>query len=453
MTVALSVAVGAGRRGGGLRLDRQHLGVDGGVRRAGRAASRSCCVPAGQDRRRQAGPGDRARRPGDHGARQLRRLPAAVPRAGRGLPGRAGQLGQPDAPRGAEDRRLRDRRLPRRRPRRARAAGRQRRQHLGVLEGLPRVRRRPAAPRARPRMWGWQAAGPRRSCRARRCRTRRRWPRRSGSATPPRGTSPWPRPTSPAAGSARSPTSRSSPPSASWPLATASSSSRPRPPASPGLLAEVADGARRYAGQQVVVTVTGHGLKDIDTALSTFTDLVDTVVDADVDAAAAARPDCGDRLRRTGPVTVSVPATSANLGPGFDCLGLALDHRDRVTAEVVDGPASEVDGRRAGGRASSRSTSGTWCYRSMLAAFERHAASTVPGLRLDCHNVDPARPRTRLVVGGDRRRCLLARGAGRRRLAADGRRRGARAGRRPRGASRQRGAGAVRRLHRGLPRR
>ena len=45
---------------------------------------------------------------------------------------------------------------------------------------------------------------------------------------------------------------------------------------------------QRYAGKRLVVTVTGHGLKDIDTALSTFTDLVDTVVDADVDAAAAA---------------------------------------------------------------------------------------------------------------------------------------------------------------------
>jgi threonine synthase len=54
-----------------------------------------------------------------------------------------------------------------------------------------------------------------------------------------------------------------------------------------GLLAEVAEGTS-YAGRQVVVTVTGHGLKDIDTALSTFTDLVDTVVDADVDAAAEA---------------------------------------------------------------------------------------------------------------------------------------------------------------------
>ncbi|HWU33488.1 MAG TPA: pyridoxal-phosphate dependent enzyme, partial [Marmoricola sp.] len=54
-----------------------------------------------------------------------------------------------------------------------------------------------------------------------------------------------------------------------------------------GLLLEASEGVR-YDGQKIVVTVTGHGLKDIDTALSTFTDLVDTVVDADVDAAARA---------------------------------------------------------------------------------------------------------------------------------------------------------------------
>ena len=30
-------------------------------------------------------------------------------------------------------------------------------------------------------------------------------------------------------------------------------------------------------------------------------------------------------------VVVEVPATSANLGPGFDCFGLALDWRERVT--------------------------------------------------------------------------------------------------------------------------
>jgi threonine synthase len=54
-----------------------------------------------------------------------------------------------------------------------------------------------------------------------------------------------------------------------------------------GLLKDAA-GGRDLRGKRVVVTVTGHGLKDIDTALSTFTDLVDTVVEADVAAAASA---------------------------------------------------------------------------------------------------------------------------------------------------------------------
>ena len=54
-----------------------------------------------------------------------------------------------------------------------------------------------------------------------------------------------------------------------------------------GLLIEHDEGAD-LRGKTVVVTVTGHGLKDIDTALSGFTDLVDTVVDADVESAARA---------------------------------------------------------------------------------------------------------------------------------------------------------------------
>jgi threonine synthase len=54
-----------------------------------------------------------------------------------------------------------------------------------------------------------------------------------------------------------------------------------------GLLIEHAEGAD-LRDRTIVVTVTGHGLKDIDTALSTFTDLVDTVVDADVESAARA---------------------------------------------------------------------------------------------------------------------------------------------------------------------
>jgi threonine synthase len=54
-----------------------------------------------------------------------------------------------------------------------------------------------------------------------------------------------------------------------------------------GLLQEVAAG-ESYAGKTVAVTVTGHGLKDTATALEGFGQLVDTVIDADVEQAAAA---------------------------------------------------------------------------------------------------------------------------------------------------------------------
>ncbi len=37
----------------------------------------------------------------------------------------------------------------------------------------------------------------------------------------------------------------------------------------------------------------------------------------------------------TDSVTVTVPATSANLGPGFDCAGLALDLRDEITFDAL----------------------------------------------------------------------------------------------------------------------
>ena len=105
------------------------------------------------------------------GRRQLRRLPHPRPRAVRQVPGGAGQFGQPRPHRGPEDRGVRDRRHAGRRTRHPRPAGRQRGQHHGVLEGLPRVRpaltpvrRRRAARGERPatrtpRMWGFQASG------------------------------------------------------------------------------------------------------------------------------------------------------------------------------------------------------------------------------------------------------------------------------------------------------
>ena len=43
------------------------------------------------------------------------------------------------------------------------------------------------------------------------------------------------------------------------------------------------------------------------------------------------------------PMQVQVPATSANLGPGFDCLGLALNMHDRYMAQVMDEAGFDID--------------------------------------------------------------------------------------------------------------
>jgi len=46
---------------------------------------------------------------------------------------------------------------------------------------------------------------------------------------------------------------------------------------------------------------------------------------------------------RATPVTVRVPATRANLGAGFDCLGLALEIYDGYAAQVLDEPGLDVE--------------------------------------------------------------------------------------------------------------
>ncbi|RYB89766.1 homoserine kinase [Nocardioides glacieisoli] len=87
-----------------------------------------------------------------------------------------------------------------------------------------------------------------------------------------------------------------------------------------------------------------------------------------------------------GPVRVTVPATSANLGPGFDSLGLALSLRDELEAEVLpEGLVVEVEG--AGADDVPRDESHL-VVRSMRAAFALMGEQP-PGLRLSCRNVIP----------------------------------------------------------------
>jgi len=87
-----------------------------------------------------------------------------------------------------------------------------------------------------------------------------------------------------------------------------------------------------------------------------------------------------------GPVRVSVPATSANLGPGYDALGLALDLRDVLTVEVTGDELSvSVAGHGAADLALDESH---LVVRAMRAGFEAMNAHPA-GLRLACENHIP----------------------------------------------------------------
>lgn len=108
-----------------------------------------------------------------------------------------------------------------------------------------------------------------------------------------------------------------------------------------------------------------------------------------------------------GPVTVAVPATSANLGPGYDSLGLALGLRDELTGEVVtDGLVVEVEGE---GAADVPRDETHLVVRAMHRAFDE-MGERPPGLRLCCRNAIPhARgmgSSSAAIVGG----LVLARG-------------------------------------------
>ena len=87
-----------------------------------------------------------------------------------------------------------------------------------------------------------------------------------------------------------------------------------------------------------------------------------------------------------GPVRVVVPATSANLGPGYDALGLALDLHDELTAAVLDdGLEVAVEGEGAGTLALDETH---LVVRSMWAGFAAMGVAP-PGVRLHCRNAIP----------------------------------------------------------------
>src|ERR1017187_5433067 len=88
----------------------------------------------------------------------------------------------------------------------------------------------------------------------------------------------------------------------------------------------------------------------------------------------------------TSPVTVRVPATSANLGPGFDSLGLALELHDTITARVArDGVRVSVAGEGADELPTDERH---LIADTMLATFDR-LGDRPAGLELKCENAIP----------------------------------------------------------------
>src|ERR1700727_961341 len=88
------------------------------------------------------------------------------------------------------------------------------------------------------------------------------------------------------------------------------------------------------------------------------------------------------------PVLVRVPATSANLGPGFDALGLALGLHDEVEAAVTtSGLSIEVSGEGAAELADVQEKH--LIIRAMRVAFDDLNLPQPPGLELRCVNRIP----------------------------------------------------------------
>jgi homoserine kinase len=84
--------------------------------------------------------------------------------------------------------------------------------------------------------------------------------------------------------------------------------------------------------------------------------------------------------------SVSAPATSANLGPGYDALGLALGLADDVRAEIVaDGVVVDVEGEGADTVARDESNLVVRALQAGLAAMD----AVAPGVRISCRNRIP----------------------------------------------------------------
>ena len=87
-------------------------------------------------------------------------------------------------------------------------------------------------------------------------------------------------------------------------------------------------------------------------------------------------------------VRVRVPASSANIGPGFDSIGLALGIWDECVVTVTAEPGLDIDVEGEGAAEVPRDEQHL-VHRSMLRAWEQLQVQTPAGLQLSCRNAVP----------------------------------------------------------------
>jgi homoserine kinase len=90
-------------------------------------------------------------------------------------------------------------------------------------------------------------------------------------------------------------------------------------------------------------------------------------------------------MLHTSAVTVSVPATTANIGPGFDCLGAALSLYNRFTFSKLDAaPGTVVIAARGAEAARVQTDASNLAYQA-FARFFQHTQAVVPAVKIDIH--------------------------------------------------------------------
>ncbi|WP_345912386.1 homoserine kinase [Janibacter sp. LM] len=87
-------------------------------------------------------------------------------------------------------------------------------------------------------------------------------------------------------------------------------------------------------------------------------------------------------------VTLRVPASSANLGPGFDCVGMALGVWDECTVTVTQEPGLVVEVAGSGSESVPRDESHL-VVRTLITAWQHLDVPVPTGLRLSATNTVP----------------------------------------------------------------